>query len=137
MINVILDRITFNTKLDHESKFSESAGSIWHQAQPSLRPYDARRENSPHRAEGKYARSSASRDVINEYLPSNFSPASFFSSMTSTPTTTSKALRSSFIVLTSTVSGVTIQTVSKGTAWALEGECTSFNAAARARAPGR
>lgn len=59
MINVILDRITvritFNTKLDHESKFPVSAGSIWHQAQPSLRPYDARKESSPHRAEGEYA----------------------------------------------------------------------------------
>lgn len=53
--------------------------------------------------------------------------------MTSTPMTWSKARLSSLIDFTSTVSAVTRQTMSMSCRLS----CTSFRAAARAKAPGR
>jgi hypothetical protein len=70
--------------------------------------------------------------------PSNWRPVEFSASSTSTPITRSKALRRALIDLTSTVSGVTMQTVLKSTSGATGGVgCTSLRLAARTRAPGR
>ena len=73
------------------------------------------------------------------YAPNRLSPCWLVSnSRTSTPTTTSKTFLRALIDLTSTVSGVTRQTVSNGI-WFAEGgwAWTSRRAAARVSAPGR
>ena len=79
------------------------------------------------------------RETKPVYAPNRLSPRWLESnSRTSTPTTTSKTFLRVLIDLTSTVSGVTRQTVSNGI-WSAVGdwEWTSRIAAATVRAPGR
>jgi len=83
--------------------------------------------------------SASDRETRPLYAPNRLSPCWLESnSRTSTPTTTSKTFLRVFIDLTSTVSGVTRQTVSNGI-WFAVGDWvwTSRIAAARVRAPGR
>ena len=83
-------------------------------------------------------REDVSRREIAEHSPRRCNPRALFSSIISTPITTLKALLRSFMLDTSTVSGVTRQTVWKSTSGGVGGVvCTSLRAAATVSAPGR